>query len=322
MKNWWEECNEEEITWEQIYSWWQRYFDDYNLPLDNIFQEVTIKTNESGSLYEQLLSWWPKGKIQEHCSKLQEYTDTYSIITAPIHSLESCLKEGTKQTLEYLFNVREDEELICALLISSSLFYRINTYSNYPDKYWPDYYLVEKIYEMSLDVIFNSEKSGFSKWHHSCRSVLPTDYRDHDYKIYSNRALVRYLAEEHARILSTLKPMKITLLDKNDIPMHVLTQSDIAEKIARKMREQEKDVKQEDLPKYENTQSPWQLITKKNLEELVWTKAATKVAEDFGISSNAVKKKCKKLGIKTPGIGFWNKVIAGKIQHPKGKPVL
>lgn len=48
------------------------------------------------------------------------------------------------------------------------------------------------------------------------------------------------------------------------------------------------------------------------LKELVWAKPAYKVGKQFGVSGRAVKKRCDKLGIETPGRGYWQKKRAGK----------
>ena len=54
-------------------------------------------------------------------------------------------------------------------------------------------------------------------------------------------------------------------------------------------------------------------VTREELEDLVWSTPTTKVAELFGVSDSAIGKRCKKLGIKKPPVGYWAKVYAGKI---------
>jgi len=41
------------------------------------------------------------------------------------------------------------------------------------------------------------------------------------------------------------------------------------------------------------------------LKALVWEKPATVLAKELGVSDKAVKKRCVKLGIPTPGPGYW-----------------
>lgn len=52
--------------------------------------------------------------------------------------------------------------------------------------------------------------------------------------------------------------------------------------------------------------------TPEELKRLVWEMPATKVGEKFDVSSNAIKKRCKKYDIETPGRGYWQKKKAGK----------
>lgn len=49
------------------------------------------------------------------------------------------------------------------------------------------------------------------------------------------------------------------------------------------------------------------------LKELVWEIPASKVGEHFGVSGRAIKKRCRKYGIETPGRGYWQKKRAGKV---------
>lgn len=43
------------------------------------------------------------------------------------------------------------------------------------------------------------------------------------------------------------------------------------------------------------------------LERLVWSQPLTIISTKLGVSSNAIKKRCKKLDISTPGLGYWGK---------------
>lgn len=44
---------------------------------------------------------------------------------------------------------------------------------------------------------------------------------------------------------------------------------------------------------------------KEELKILVWENPVTYLAKTFGVSNKAVKKRCEKLGIETPGQGYW-----------------
>lgn len=53
-------------------------------------------------------------------------------------------------------------------------------------------------------------------------------------------------------------------------------------------------------------------ITRQQLYDLVWSKPATKVGLDYGVSGNAVAKACGKLSIPRPPRGYWAKLAFGK----------
>lgn len=48
-------------------------------------------------------------------------------------------------------------------------------------------------------------------------------------------------------------------------------------------------------------------IAKNKLSKLVWEYPLTRIGQMFGVSGNCVKKRCKKLGITRPPIGYWAK---------------
>lgn len=52
--------------------------------------------------------------------------------------------------------------------------------------------------------------------------------------------------------------------------------------------------------------------TDEKLKELVWAKPATTLAEELGVSSVAVKKRCRHRGIETPPRGYWARLAVGK----------
>lgn len=54
------------------------------------------------------------------------------------------------------------------------------------------------------------------------------------------------------------------------------------------------------------------------LYALVWEKAVTHVAKDFGVSDVAIRKICIKHGVPTPPLGYWAKLKHGKrvVQPP------
>jgi hypothetical protein len=55
-----------------------------------------------------------------------------------------------------------------------------------------------------------------------------------------------------------------------------------------------------------------QTLTRPKLYEAVWSKAMTKVAADFGLSDNGLRKICKRYNVPYPPRGYWAKLEAGK----------
>ena len=59
------------------------------------------------------------------------------------------------------------------------------------------------------------------------------------------------------------------------------------------------------------------IIKREELYNRVWQIAMTKLAEEYGISGNGLKKICIKLNVPFPPIGYWQKLAAGhKIEKP------
>jgi len=54
------------------------------------------------------------------------------------------------------------------------------------------------------------------------------------------------------------------------------------------------------------------VLTRKQLYELVWSEPRLQLAKRLGISDVALAKRCRKLKIPMPGLGYWSKIQAGK----------
>jgi hypothetical protein len=60
-------------------------------------------------------------------------------------------------------------------------------------------------------------------------------------------------------------------------------------------------------------------LTREELYEKVWSSPTTELAAEFGISDVALAKRCKKLNVPKPTLGYWAKVAAG--QKPEKEPL-
>jgi hypothetical protein len=63
-------------------------------------------------------------------------------------------------------------------------------------------------------------------------------------------------------------------------------------------------------------------ISRKELFEAAWERPLTKVAEEFGVTSTALKKTCNRHQIPVPGRGYWAAFAGGKVfPRPRLRPV-
>ena len=62
----------------------------------------------------------------------------------------------------------------------------------------------------------------------------------------------------------------------------------------------------------------WERLTPADLVQLVWSKPATDIGKEYGVSGSAVSKKCRVWAIEKPDAGFWRKVETGKVPDYSG----
>lgn len=66
------------------------------------------------------------------------------------------------------------------------------------------------------------------------------------------------------------------------------------------------------IDRFDRTHAPWP--SKEELQCWVSFVPATKIAAALGVSGRAVGKRCAKLGIRTPGRGYWRQVETGYLR--------
>ena len=222
-----------------------------------------------------------------------------------------------------LWESQGDNSRVCAVLVSASLFSRMHSSRGiYPRDNWPPYTCVSALDQWARDA---SDRT--IDWHHACTQVLPEELPDHDSRIETLGELVKFLAEEHAAVISeytavvvdfggTPNPFISKTLKDRDADQRFRHQQWRQEYEVRKAIDQERKC---ELRKLHPQIDEWPNISRKELERLVWSKPTKLVAADFGVSDTAIGKKCQLEGIRKPPRGFWAKVDSGKIPHPQGK---
>lgn len=50
-------------------------------------------------------------------------------------------------------------------------------------------------------------------------------------------------------------------------------------------------------------------ISKEDLSRIVWEMPSERIAEKYGVSGSTIAKRCKQLGIKKPGRGYWQSIL-------------
>jgi hypothetical protein len=60
-------------------------------------------------------------------------------------------------------------------------------------------------------------------------------------------------------------------------------------------------------------------LTREQLYKKVWSVPTTQLAKKMGISDVALAKRCKKMNVPKPSVGYWAKLAAG--QNPEKPPL-
>ncbi len=130
--------------------------------------------------------------------QLQDHMNKFPGTVGPVHPNYYHTRSGELETVRMLRENQGDDSRICAVLISASLFSRMHSSRGiYPRDNWPPYTCVS-----ALDQWAYNASGGVTGWHHACTQVIPEELPDYGSNIETLGELVRYLAEEHAVILS------------------------------------------------------------------------------------------------------------------------
>lgn len=198
-------------TWESIYWRWSLTLERFNVDLNNIFEEVRVFDPEARG-GEPRYAWWPTKHIQEMRKRLNDHFARWPGTLGPLNHWED--RKGPADTLILLTQVQNNPEGVCALFLLASLFARIHSSrGRYVHENWPHAELVRELDAMAASKWEQIVGMPFPRWHYTCTDVIPIHYEDLQYTIKSIGGLIRYLGEEHAALLCSVKPVRVVYAD-------------------------------------------------------------------------------------------------------------
>ena len=212
----WEQKSKNEIEefvgrcdWGTALRQWQVRVEQFGIVLNPLFLTVTVHDPGSPEGREPALSWWPTQSVSELHQDCQRHFDQYPGTRGPVHPFMNTSK-GEIDTLRFMWACRDDVDRLAGVLIAASLFGRVEGRSVYLDEKWPRIHCLKVLSDWAYQAWQQNEGQRRQYgWHHACTWVLPNQADDSVYKIDNLAALVRYLAEEHAALLSTHRPVVI-----------------------------------------------------------------------------------------------------------------
>ena len=226
-----------------------------------------------------------------------------------IETLDS--NKGLEITCKILDTLNGNESGVCALLIYASLFAR-------PAFYPGPCLKIEQVDNMkylALDELQKHVRLNHAVYHHASKRVLPgiiVDLAAHR----SETSFIETLSDGHACIFSQYTPFVIEAAELSDEELLGIKEKKELDK--RRFFAHLSEPKSAPTHKVELSLSN---ISDEDLLRMVWTEPTESVGKKLGVSGPAIAKRCKRDGIQKPDRGFWNRVAAGHIDDPKGKPV-
>jgi hypothetical protein len=193
---------EHRYLWTDIYRDWRRRFEEFAVPLVPLFVEAYVKDPIDLARSDERV-WCLRSNVHSLLEQQQAFLNDMPGRQGLVMERAYAGRRGELRTLEALWQHRSNPEAIAAVLLSASLFSRLNK-GHYPEN-WPAYAEVSALKE-SID----SHWEGFTDlWHLASTVVLPKLNRDFDYVISRHTSLIRYLAEEHASLLRLYAPLNV-----------------------------------------------------------------------------------------------------------------
>jgi hypothetical protein len=244
---------------------------------------------------EPRFEWWPRTNLEQH-----RRSPSLQMQASSAHPTCS----GRRQTIAYLLQAAGDSEATAAVLLSASLFMRVErNRTRYPREAWPPFAVAQTLLAWTrMHFVY--------RWEAECESTLPEHAAEAGLVITSAQQLVRFLALEHARVLHRFAPVYLSQATAQLNLASVSVRQDTAAAEpdelnlsvpapAHSLRVPRDPARRRD-PR-------WADLTRAELETLIWQKPQRELAREFRVSEATVAKRCKLLEIAKPERGFWRK---------------
>jgi hypothetical protein len=198
--------------WPQIYLTWKRRMEEFAMPPDPLFMDVPI-ADKSGKYVGERQDWWYHAHVDQHRASIvdglgRNYVRLWDLDPG------ARISKSIGQTVEHLWDHREEPEVVAAIMLAGSVFKRTRGRSSgrLADG-WPSVDCIEAVERLA-----NARWDGneYCKgWSHMMSNPFPSSQRhhDHEYGIASLGGLINYFAMEHAATLLAHRLVNIRFID-------------------------------------------------------------------------------------------------------------
>ncbi len=193
------------LGWKDVYRIWQHRISDFVTPITPVFLEVHLHDPSNPHRDGVELAWWPRIDVNALRQKCQQHFDRLPGTYGLTHPEAYQGRKGELQTLEFLWEHRKEPEEVAAVLLSASLFSRLNNRRGYYPEKWPKAFCIRELANLAAQ----RWQAGAGRWHHANTDVLPYTSEDFVYQLDDINSFVRYLAEEHAALLHQFAPVAV-----------------------------------------------------------------------------------------------------------------
>lgn len=331
-------------TWPDIYSAWLEGYSGDGEPIFPIFEEVradAVDDNGKSTGYRQChglwrLDWVERNELMNlrikhfRCLRGDGHFETVYVEQAT---------RGRSQLLDLLLEAKDSLEDTAIALLMATVFMSTNLgrYSFHGRDWYKAAWMLSDGLEAHLGY------GPRAVWHFSCTNLFPQIEADFVGPAAKENplALAKAYGAYHRELLREQVPYA-KLIGMGGPTQDIIDAANAqreAERIAREpilqrkaLEQAEQERKAQDIAQARSTalarlskinmpppvQSNLATMSKEDLSKAVWSMTTQTLAGLLGCSDVAIHKRCRRLEIKTPPRGFWQRVAAGQIPHPQG----